>query len=116
MKSRIMYIEYKGDGLTGTARIGRVTFSQTGKTIYYGKKAFQSLKGDYKRNYFNVKTGVSYWISGCKKTGQDTLYPGIIDIDDDVREEYWLKIRQLPERVKEKSFRSEGKYSKRKPK
>ncbi len=43
-RSRIMYIEYKGDGLTGPARIGRVTFSKTGGTVYYRDKAFQSLK------------------------------------------------------------------------
>ena len=33
MKSRIMYIECKSDGLTGPARIGRVTFSKTGRTL-----------------------------------------------------------------------------------
>jgi len=33
-KTRIMYIEEK-PGLAGAARIGRVSFSQTGKTIYY---------------------------------------------------------------------------------
>jgi hypothetical protein len=26
------------------------------------------------------------------------LYPGIIEIDDDVREEYWTGIRGMPER------------------
>jgi hypothetical protein len=39
-----MYIEYKGDGLRGPARIGRVSFSKRGKTIYYGGKRFQNLK------------------------------------------------------------------------
>ena len=34
-KNRIMYIEYKGSGLTGPARIGRVRFSKTGQTLYY---------------------------------------------------------------------------------
>ena len=112
-----MYIEYKGGGLAGRARIGRVTFSDSGKTIYYNGKSFQSLKGEgYKANCFDLKTGEHYWISGCKKTGGDTLYPGIIEIDEDVREEYWLAIRKQPERVRESAFRSEGKYSKRKPK
>lgn len=45
MKSRNMYIEYKGSDLTGPARIGRVTYSKSGGTIYYGGKRFQSLKG-----------------------------------------------------------------------
>lgn len=32
MKSRIMYIESKAGGLSGSARIGRVTLSKTGET------------------------------------------------------------------------------------
>lgn len=63
-----MYIERKADSLEGEARIGRVSFSKTGKTIYYKNQAFQSLKGQgYKANYFNLETGESYWISGPKK-------------------------------------------------
>jgi hypothetical protein len=95
-----MYIECKGDGLTGSARIGRVTFSRTGDTLYYGGKAFQSSKGrDFKSNYFEVETGEEYWISGPKKNGQDALYATNIgaEIDEDVREEYWTKNRKLPE-------------------
>jgi hypothetical protein len=40
-----MYIEDKSGQLVGPARIGRVTFSKTGKSIYYKGKAFRSLKG-----------------------------------------------------------------------
>ena len=100
-KSRIMYIEYKGDGLSGgPARIGRVSFSKRGKTIYYGGKAFQSLGGSgYKANYFDIETRDQYWISGCKRNGTDRLYGERVpvEIDDDVREEYWAEIRGLPE-------------------
>jgi hypothetical protein len=111
-----MYIEYKGAELAGPGRIGRVRFSDSGKSIYYKGKAFQSLKGrGYKANYFEIKTGAYYWISGCKRSGGDTLYPGKIEIDEDAREEYWLDIRKCPERLKETSIRSEGKYTKRKP-
>ena len=116
MSSRIMYIEFKPDGLSGPARIGRVTFSKTGKTLNYGGKEFRSLKGGYKTNYFDVQTNEEYWISGCKKAGDDTLYPGIVEIDEDVREEYWLDIRHRPDCVARSSCRSEGKHSKRKPK
>ena len=35
MRSRIMYVESKAEGLSGPARIGRVTFSKTGRTLYY---------------------------------------------------------------------------------
>ena len=46
MQPRIMYIENKGiDGLSGPARIGRVTFSQSGRSIYYNGRTFQSLNG-----------------------------------------------------------------------
>lgn len=55
-----MYIEYKGDGLAGTARIGRVTFSKTGSTLYYDGKKLRSLKGGYKANYYDVETGENY--------------------------------------------------------
>lgn len=102
MKSRIMYIEYKGGGLSGPARIGRVSLSKTGKTIYYGGKTFQSLKGagaGNKANFVDVETGDQYWISGCKRDGLDRLYGERVpvEIDDDAREEYWTEIRGQPE-------------------
>ena len=110
-----MYIEAKL-GLTGPSHIGRVQLSKTGKTLYYSGMTFQSLKGaGYKANYFNVDTGTHYWISKCRKDGQDTLYPGTVSIDNDIREEYWLTIRHRPDLVNVSRFRSEGKYSKRKP-
>lgn len=115
-KSEIMYIEYKGGSLIGPARIGRVTFSKSRKTIYYHDCRFRSLKGDgYKANYWDTNSGGSYWISSCRADGQDTLYPDMIEIDDNVREEYWTKIRNRPDLVETTCFRSEGKYSKRRP-
>ena len=111
MKPRIMYIEYKPDGIVGPARIGRVTFSQSGKTLYYGGKTFEPLKGlGFKCNYFDVATEEGYWISGCKKRGGDRLYPGTIEIDEDVREEYWTEIREMPEKRNERVIRCPGKY------
>ena len=102
-KSRIMYIEDKSTGLEGPARIGRVTFSKTGKSLRYAGREFQSLKGSgFKANYFDIDNGDEFWISGCKKNGRDTLYGGTIQIDDDVRQEYWTEIRGQPERSDEK--------------
>ena len=113
--SKVMYIEEK-PGLAGHARIGRVTFSESRRTIYYRGRSLQSLNGNgYKANYFNIESGLEYWISNCKKNGNDTLYPGTIEIDDDAREEYWQEIRKQPENVHVKQIRSEGKYSKRRP-
>jgi hypothetical protein len=96
MKNRIMYIESKVGGIVGPARIGRVTFSKTGSTLYYAGKSFQSLKGSgFKSNYFEVETGDHYWISGPRRDGQDSLYATNIatEVDEDVHEEYWSKIR-----------------------
>lgn len=112
MKSAIKYIECKGFWqLTGDGRIGRVRFSKSGKSIYYGGVTLQSLAGfGYKANYFNVETGCHYWVSGPKKNGQDSLYPGIVEIDEDCRVEYWKKIRRKDDCVELKSYRSEGKH------
>ena len=95
-----MYIENKSEGLSGPARIGRVTFSKRGKTIHYGDKQFQSLKGaGFKANYWEIETGEEYWISGCKRDGSDRLYGERVpvEIDENVREEYWTEIRGQPE-------------------
>ena len=99
-KTRIMYIECKAGELTGPARIGRVTYSKTGSSIYYGGKSFQSLKGKgFKANYFEVESGDEYWISGPRRDGADRLYGERVpvEIDEDVRTEYWTKIRRLPQ-------------------
>jgi hypothetical protein len=94
-----MYIESKAGGLVGPARICRVTFSKTGATLYYAGKSFQSLKGSgFKSNYFEVESGESYWISGPRKDGRDALYATNVapEVDGDVHDEYWSKIRGLP--------------------
>ena len=112
MQSRIMYIENKS-GVSGPARIGRVTFLQTGKTIYYSGGSFQRIKGGgFKSNYFDTETGEEYWISGCKKDGNDRLYAGSVHIDDDVRDEYWTKIRGLKSAPATPSVHDNGKYAK----
>jgi hypothetical protein len=100
-----MYIERKAGSLTGAARIGRVTFSKTGKTLYYRGHTFKSLKGDgFKSNYYDVETGDDYWISGCRRDGADRLYGERVpvEIDEDVRAEYWTEIRKLPEHKDQK--------------
>lgn len=110
--SRIMYIECKGtDGLTGKARIGRVTFSKSGKSILYKGHRFASLKGGgFKSNYYDVATGVHYWISGCRKDGRDALYTTTAEIDNDVMEEYWAEIRGLPQNATIKTLQVKRKY------
>lgn len=94
-----MYIENKKE-LVGDACIGRVQFSKTGKSIHYNGKTYQTLSGKgFKANYFDVETGDEYWISGCRKDGADRLYGERLPIfiDDDIREKYWIEIRNQPE-------------------
>ena len=90
-RSKIMYIEDKSDGLDGDARIGRVYFSKSGKTLYYRDNKFQSLKGGgFKANYFEVNSGDHYWISGPRKDESNRLYGGNsgVVIDEDIKNEY----------------------------
>jgi len=98
LKSRIMYIENKGDdGILGAGKIGRIYFSKSGKSLYYKEKRFSSLKGmGFKSNYFDIDTGEHYWISGFKKNQSDKLYGGNkgVTVDDDVKEEYFSIINR----------------------
>ena len=95
MGSQIKYIECKSE-LNGRGRIGRVTFSKSGATVYYAGKSFRRIHG-YKANHVDIDTGERYWISGPKGQGGDRLYgqPGV-EIDEDVRAEYWTSIRNRP--------------------
>ncbi len=73
MKTELKYIELKsGFSDNGTAWIGLVSFSKSGRTIYFDGKAFQSLNGTgIGGNYFNLENGDEYWISGVKKDMSD---------------------------------------------
>ena len=106
---RIMYIENKSAQKTGTkgvqgpAVIGRVTFSKTGRTLYYQGRKLMKTKGGYKYNHIDEETGEHFWISGPKKNGEDGLYGyRPVPIDDDVREEYWIKVRGKSARASER--------------
>jgi len=106
-----MWLENKGDdGIVDPARIGRVTFSKSGRSLYYQGKRFETLAGQgFKSNYVDVETGEHYWISGCRQDGQDALYNTDVEIDDDVREEYWTEIREKPGNAGVSSLRARGK-------
>ncbi len=113
MTTRIMWIENKtaGDGLAGPARIGRVTFTKSGKSVRYQGRLLQpSTQVGLKANYFDSESGEEYWVSGCRKDGMDALYATDVEIDEDVREEYWRTIRGKPEMAGVSKFRAPGKY------
>lgn len=108
---RLMYVEYKGEGIVGPARIGWVRFSKSGRSLEYGGRRFRSLAGSgFKANYFDEETGDHYWISGCKKDGTDALYSTTIEIDEDAREEYGVGVRGLPKNRAHASVRCVGKH------
>jgi hypothetical protein len=98
MKSEIKYIELKsGFSDDGPAWIGLVSFSKSGKTIYYDGKAFQSLNGNgISGNYYEIESGDEYWISGVKKNQKDRhVYgKGKIYVEKRILNEY-LKIVNL---------------------
>jgi hypothetical protein len=103
--TRIMYIEDKSGGLEGAARIGRVTFSKSGRSLMYVGREFGRIKYGFKANYIETETGDLFWISGPKARGGDRLYGGnCVEIDDDVRVEYWTEIRSQPARRDETSY------------
>jgi hypothetical protein len=67
--------------------------------VHYRGRKFLKDKTGYKWNHIDVENGDHFWISGPHRDGNDRLYGGStapVSIDDDVREEYWLKIRGLP--------------------
>lgn len=102
MKSRIMYLERKAGALTGEARIGRVTFNRTGRTVFYRGQTFRRIVGGgLKWNYRDEATGEEYWISGPKRRGGDRMYGSElpVPIDEEIRAEYWRDIREEPQRI-----------------
>lgn len=92
MRTRVMYIEKKtGHAGNGPARIGRVTFSRSGRSVHYQGKTFQRIKGGgVSGNYSEIETGDEYWISGVKKNRQDRHWAGsgAVEIDEEARAEY----------------------------
>lgn len=100
-----MYIERKAGELEGNARIGRVTYSKSGRSLRYANMEFIPVQG-YKYNYLETSSDEEYWISGPKKRGGDRLYGiGRVEIDDDVRVEYWTKVRSMPDMCNQTFYR-----------
>ena len=57
----------------GPAWIGRVTFSKTGKTIYYRDLKLERANCGC-GNHVDTESGDVYWVSGPKKDGTDRYY------------------------------------------
>lgn len=94
MKNRpeIKYVELKtGFSHGGPAWIGIVSYSKSGRTLYFNGKALQSLKGTgITANYFDIESGDEYWVSGVKKNLQDRheFGSGMIQVERRIKDEY----------------------------
>jgi len=69
-----MYVENK-DGLLEdhSAWIGWVTFSRTGRSVYYKGRNLRAIGGKGIRgNFIDEDTGEEYWVSGVKRRGSNT--------------------------------------------
>ena len=87
-----MYVENKNGEIDGwSARIGWVTFSRSGRSIYYRDLVLKRIKGGgTSGNYYCEKTSQEFWISGIKKRGSNAHWaePTKIYIDPDAAADY----------------------------
>ncbi|MBS1810240.1 MAG: hypothetical protein JST84_18910 [Acidobacteria bacterium] len=83
---RLMYIELKsGYGDSGPAWISHVTFSKSGRTVYFNGKALKrNERGGISGNYYDLESGDEYWVSGVKKRGTNRHWAGSGKIQLDV--------------------------------
>ena len=91
VSKRLMYVESKSGALEGAdARIGWVTFSKTGKSIYYRGRSLLRAKG-VAGNYIDADSGEEFWVSGVKQRGSN-VHPAErrikVVVDDDALVEY----------------------------
>ena len=92
LKTRLMYVENKDGHIDGAAaRIGWVTFSKSGQTVYYrGRELVKAKGGGIRGNFLDTATREEYWISGVKKRGSNAHWAETVEIsiDPDAREAY----------------------------
>ena len=92
MRKELKYVELKtGFNDDGPASISWVTFSKSGRTVYYrGRSLKRIVGGGVGSNHYDAASGEEFWISGVKKDGRDRHWSGkgAVEIDDDALEEY----------------------------
>ena len=85
-----MYVENKDGEIDGAnGRIGWVTFSKTGQTVYYRGRQLAKA-GGVRGNFLDVATREEYWVSGVKKRGSNAHWAESVSvaIDDDAVDDY----------------------------
>ena len=87
-----MYVENKDGEIDGAAaRIGWVSFSKSGLTVYYRGRTLKRLGGrSFRGNHYDEATGQEYWISGVKKNGSNRHWASRITVrvDEDAQVQY----------------------------
>ena len=94
LSRRLMYVENKDGEIDGhRARIGWVTFSRSGLTVYYrGRELSRARGGGIRGNHVCAETGDEYWVSGIKVKGSNTHWAErvAIHVDSDAESELAL--------------------------
>jgi hypothetical protein len=94
---RVMYVENKDGLLDGVqARIGWVTFSKSGRTVYYRGRSLKAIGGRGVRgNFIDAESGEEFWVSGIKRRGSNAHVNEAtpVVVDDDAKDEY-QRLRQ----------------------
>jgi len=92
MRRRLMYVEDKSGDIDGVAaRIGWVSFSKSGHSVFYRDRELKRIKGGgISGNFFDVATSEEYWISGVKTRGSNTHWAASTkcEVDIDAAQEY----------------------------
>jgi hypothetical protein len=85
-----MYVENKSGNIDGVAaRIGWVSFSKSGRSIYYRGRELTRANGG-NGNHIDAATGDVYWVSGVKVRGSNAHWAKAteISVDEDARSAY----------------------------
>jgi hypothetical protein len=107
MNRQLMYLESKSQAVGGRGRIGWVQYSKTCRVYRYdGRVLRKSEDGRY--NCFDAGSGEPYLVVEPKANGRDKLNGGLVEIDSDARDEYWLHVRNKPDCVSLVSFEAEA--------
>ena len=90
-KRRLMYIEKRDGDIDGAAgRIGWVTVSNGGASLYYRGRTLKRSADTPRGAYVDDGTGHAYWVTPVRKTGSHAHFaPRVpVRIDPDARFEY----------------------------
>ena len=111
MLKELRYVEYKSDDNKGPATISWITYSKSGRSIYYQGTRLEVMTTKGRTpHYFEPDSEDQYWVKECCPDGSDALVPMVVTIDEDAREEYWCNIRNLPENKNLASIQMPGKF------